>query len=170
MRPENIIAQFADTDGDGGGTINAIGNYSGTADDFYIEAQAGERIGIARVIVQIEDSGAFDAGTYGNGVALTNGITVLVLDSENSTIIDLTGGEPIKKNSDWGRLCYDVQVLDWGTGNEFCLARWTFSRMSDQGDPLILSEGQKLVFRLNDDFSGLVGHRFFIEGEHQPKE
>ncbi len=92
-----LIYQYLDTNGDGTGTTNAIGNYSVTADDFYYEAT--RPCDIERMIVCVRDTGAFDAEDYGNGVALTNGIRVLVHDLADNTDRYLDGGQAILNNA-----------------------------------------------------------------------
>lgn len=158
------LVRILDTNGDGTGTTNANGNYASAADDFYIKPPVGTRYEIDRLIVFIQDTGAFDAELYGNGAILTNGISLLQLNFDGTTRVDLTGGLSIKSNADWGRLCYDVDVKTWGTGDEVLLARFTFSKF---GGPLTLDgdAGQSLVVRLNDNLSALVYHYFTVEGQ-----
>lgn len=160
--PEDKLFRYLDTVGDGNGTKNANGNYSVTSDDFKITPPAGERYAISRMIVEVEDTSGMQAEEYGNlGAALTNGIQVLVVDDGDTTILDLTDGEAIKTNAGWGSHCYDVALKSWGAGDELLLARWTFART---GSRLLLESGYSLLVRLNDDFTGLVGHYFFVNG------
>jgi len=162
---ENLIFRYLDTDGDGSGTKNAIGDYSVTPTDFYIQ-DATANIHLNRMLVTVEDSGAFDAEHYGNGVTLTNGIKVSVTDAEDNELIDLTDGLVIHTNADWGRQCYDVDVKTWGTGDEVALVRWTFDRT---GHPLIITRNKKLKVTLNDDLTALVGHFFQVQGWRIPR-
>lgn len=157
-----LLYRYLDTNGDGTGTKNANGNYSGAVEEFYIEAQAGDSIKIARMIVSLEDTAVMQAEEYGNfGSALTNGITIKVLDEDDNVISDLTNGVPIKTNAQWGALCYDVDKKAWGAGDELLLVRWTFTKA---GDFWHLEPGQRLVVYLNDDFSGLVNQYFMVQG------
>lgn len=156
---DSHLYRYLDTNGDGTGTANATGDYSVTADDFYLLAGGGEQI--HRMIVSVRDTGAFDAASYGNGLALTNGVSVLVYDKNQDTEIDLLGGSNIKTNAEWGAQCYDADVKTWGTGDEMLLVRWTFAKA---GAPLRLQKDDKFIVRLNDNFTGLNGHYFQIQG------
>ena len=76
----------------------------------------------------------------------------------------LVGGGPGAPTSGiWGLHSYDVQQLDWGSGNNVLLARWTFARM---GTPLQLHghQNERLEVVLQDDFSGLIAHVFVAQG------
>ena len=156
-----LLNRFASDTGLPTGEKSAVGDYSVTPKDFYIEALEGERLSVARVIIHVVDSGSFDSGSYGNGITLTNGIQFIY--ERNGVQFNVSNGFPIKTNVDWGRYCYDVNISTYGAGNEALNARWTFSKY---GNPLILNKGDKLILRLSDDFSGLVEHTFLFEGVH----
>lgn len=167
VAPENKIYRFLDTNGDGTGTKDAIGNYSNAGsgvEHFYFQAKG--YADIHRMIVHYEDGVGMRAERYGSlASALTNGILIKVLDSDLSELLDITDYIPIKSNSDWARIAYDVQLLAWGAGNESIGARLTFTRA---GGPIRLEPGQRLVVILNDDFTGLVDQYFMIQGEYKP--
>lgn len=160
--PDRFIYRRLDAVGDGTGTKSAVGDYSLAAQDFKITAPSAHQYEISRMIVSVEDTAGFQAAEYGNlGAALTNGISVLVTDAADATIIDLTDGAPVKTNAQWSSLCYDADLKTWGSGNELLAVRWTFAKA---GAPIRLKPGQSLVARLNDDFTGLVGHTFEVQG------
>ena len=60
------ISRFLDTNGNGTGTKNANGNYSGAAEIFYIQPPAGSRYQINRLIVEVEDAAGMIATEYGS--------------------------------------------------------------------------------------------------------
>jgi hypothetical protein len=158
-----IISRYMDTNGDGTGATNAVGNYTTTAAAFYYQPVAGAVAYISRMIVSVEDTGGMQAEEYGNiGAALTNGIEVKVVD-DVGTIYDLTSGVPIKTNSQWGQVCYDVEVKAWGSGNDLLVARWTFAqsgtRIELEGD-----NNERIEAQLNDNFTDLISHRFIVQG------
>jgi len=166
-----MINQFLDTVGDGTGTTNAIGNYSdagaGAEEFFYTDpSTAGSTNApsyIHRMIVSIGDTSGMQAQEYGNtGGALTNGISIAIKRGAE-TLIDLTP-EVIKTNSQWAEYCYDANLLTWGAGNELMVVRWSFDK---SGDPIRLDAGDKLVVTINDDCSGLLSHRFLIQGQQE---
>lgn len=85
-----------------GGSPDAVGNYSGAAESFFFAPAAGELVALRRMLIFIEDGGSFDSGLYGNGLALTNGITINVKDA-GGLLFTLTP-EPIKTNGGWDRM------------------------------------------------------------------
>lgn len=158
--PEESIYRFLDTNGDGSGTKNANGDYSLTPDEFYFEA--ARDCNIARMIIHIEDTSGMQVQDYGNITSgITNGYAVKVQDESQNDVRDFTDGAVIKTNGDIGRMCYDVEVKTWGSGNEELQARFTFAKA---GYPLYLPAGYRLSITFNDDLSGLVEHYFMIQG------
>lgn len=161
-----MLSRYLDTVGNGSGTKNANGNYSGAGlgeTIFKIQPAAGSVYRIARVIISIRDASGFQAEEYGNlAAALSTGIEVRV-QNDSGTLIDLTDGIPITTNAAWGELCYDVDLKTWGNGDEFLLVRWTFSR-SGTTPQLVGDRNERLEFVLNDDLSGLVSHYFLAQG------
>ena len=112
--------------------------------------------------MHIEDTNGSDVEKYGNISALTNGIQIRVQD-DTGTLLDLTDGLPIKSNAHWGRFCYDDDIKDWGSGNEFVQGRWTFSKA---GAPIRLdgNTNRRLEILLDDSFTGLIDHTFNVQG------
>lgn len=166
--PEPIY-QFLATTGKGGttGHSNAVGDYStatGTSgESFIIKPPVGEAYHIERMMIHIQDTGAFAAEEYGSlGSALDKGVTLRIATS-TGTIHDLTGANPVKANAQWGRHCYDVRVDTWSVGDEFLSARWTFWK---NGYPLRLDgdRGEYLEVYLQNSCTGLVAHDFFVGG------
>lgn len=162
-----MIYRFLDTIGDGSGTDNLIGNYSATVSAVtiaYVASAGGGGVDLYRLLISVGDTSGMQADEYGNlGGALTVGYSFEVVDSDNNQILDLNDGFKIKDNAGIGTLCYDVDVKSWGITptNELLVARWTFEKA---GSPLQLEPGQKLRATLNDDFSGLLSHKFMVQG------
>lgn len=161
MNPKKPIYQHLSSNGDGTGTTNAVGDYSSSETTLYIAPAADETFIINRMIVEVEDVGSFDSGGYGTGSALSNGITLNYRDA-NGIVATLTP-TPITRNADWAGNCHDLTIHNFGTGNEFMTARWTFEK---SGHPLVLwgSNGHSLEIVLNDDFTGLVLQKFTVQG------
>ncbi len=152
---------YLDTVGDGSGTKNAVGDYLSTAQDFKYTAR-GQGVDIERMLVMVEDGQGMRAEFYAAlAQDLVNGITFKTTDSDGTTMQDLTDGIPIKQNAQWGALCYDVAVKEWGAGNEFILVRWTFGH---SGASLHLNAGESLVAVLNDTMTAIVTQTFMIQG------
>ena len=159
--------RFADTNGDGTGDANAIGDYSSTVTDFLIShpASAPTNLFINRLIVHIEDTNNWSADNYGNlSGPLTNGISILKLDGNLQVSQTVTEADPIKSNAHWGKFCYDVNLVSFGSGNDFFQVRWTLAK---SGYPARLAPGESFAVRLNDDFTGLVQHTFNFQGWKQ---
>jgi hypothetical protein len=154
-----IVNQFLRSSG---GEIDAIADYSSVVTEFSFNAE-GYSTSCTRLLVTVEDSTGMDAGKYGNNITLTNGINLLVLNSDD-TVEELLTPEPIFTNAEWGTFCYDVDLKTWGAGNDLLLVRWTFDKA---GSPVDLKKDQRLVVQLNDDFTGLVKHRFLVQGSTQ---
>lgn len=160
LRADKHIYRYVDTNGNGTGTKSAVGNYAIAAEEFYFEASFDTLV--YRMIIGISDTAGMQAQEYGNlGAALTNGVEVEVRDSDDTVLLDLLDGLPVKTNAEWGRVNFDVSLKTWGAGNELITSRWTFEKA---GQPLWLKPGDKFVVRLNDDMTGLLSHTFFLNG------
>lgn len=158
---DNPLSQFMSSNGDGSGVVNLVGDYSETPTEFFIKPPAGEGIILARILIFIGDTGNFSASGYGNGGGLTNGIELKVVANSEDVLSDLTAGLSIKSNAEWSRYCYDVSLIDFGSGENFLSIRWTFEK---SGIPVRLDADNKLVVTLNDDFSGLNQHHMLCQG------
>jgi hypothetical protein len=160
-----LISRFLDTNGDGTGTENFIGSHLATT--AYIQPATTEIIRLTRLIVSIEDGTGIKSGLYGGLSALTNGITITQTD-DSGTLVDFTDGVPIKTNAQWGQLCYDVSWHAWSASptEEMVLVRYTFSRMG-QDVRLNGANAAKLQVNLNDNFTGLLSHRFLVQGYYE---
>ena len=146
-----------------GSTINAVGNYSGAEEHFKITCKEGsQKLHIYRLIIYLEDVGAFKSDRYGVDLVLTNGIHVRTHNGGDTVHADLTAADPIMTNAQWGALCYDVSLDTFGTGNNGSLTvRWT---LANAGAPVTLSAGEYLAVDLEDDYTGLVKHTFMAQG------
>lgn len=165
------IMKVLSSNGDGTGTSNAVGDYSVTPLSLRYEANndgASEIIYIERMIVKIQDTGTLDADTYGNGISLTNGIRVYIRNSADTILEELTS-YPITSTGDWAGHCHDATHHAFGVGDEILSVRWTFAR---SGLPVILkaTEGEYLEVYLNDNFTGLVEHKFIIQGHYDNED
>lgn len=155
----NILVEWLTLDNDGS-TVNSAVDGSGADQRFIWQPPSGKSANINRLIGYVEDQGTFDSGDYGNGLALSSGITVTVEFNDGSSI-DLLDGQPITQNGHWARMCYDTAVSTYGTGNEYLSFRWTFAK---EGKPIKLEDGEKLVVTIRDDLTGLVSQTFRVGG------
>jgi len=155
------LYRHLDVTGDGTGSSDAANDYSTTPGVFKITPASDETFVISRLLVWVQDTGAFGGGDYGHGITITNGISVTL--SDGSTTIDLTDGEPITSNSEWARIAYDLTLSEFSANANYLAARWTFARA---GQALRLDgyESEELRIELSDDFSGLDAHSFMVQG------
>ncbi len=161
-----VDSMYADTVGDGSGTFEAVGNYAGASVDFKFSPPAGSIFRVARLIVFVEDAGAMDSGFYGNGLVLANGIKFYIERNSSKEFPTTTNQAPVKTNGDLAALCHDLEYRAWGAGNTFLTARWTYTKFG-QYIRLIGDSGDSIGVILNDDFTGLVKHRFCIQGYYE---
>lgn len=158
------IWQYADTNGDGTGTKEAIGNYSLGEGIFFITPPAGQIYRINRMLISIEDGvNSVRWDRYGGQAALGTGVVVRM--RRGSTLVkEFTNGIPVTKNALWGANCYDAEAKVVGGGNDFFQARWTFGK---SGTPvrLVGDEGDKLEVVFNDNLSAITSHLFKFDGE-----
>jgi len=154
------------------GDKEITGDYSGAETPFYIAPPAGEVFYLNRMIGGIVDAGSFDSGSYGNGITLTNGIACRLYRggfAEANILLDLFDGCRIKTNTDWARACYDFQVSSFGSGDEYGIFRWTYTK--DGTDPIVLDGDRQdaLALLFHDDFTDLKGHGFCVRGIRKVK-
>ena len=150
---------YLDTNGDKTGTNNAVGDYSSTPEEFFIQPPQYAVWAIERIIVSIH--GACGRSGYGSENPLANGISMKTTDSEGEMILNLTNGVPIKDEMMWGALCFDVSHKNTGEDLTWVFARWTFGK---SGLPIVLKDQQRLVVTLSDDMRHLTEHRFQAQG------
>ncbi len=145
--------------------IEAVGDYSSAPALFSAQAPLTGRLNfsVARMLIYVQDTGSFDAEKYGNNITVTNGIEIYTANAAGEVMDPLTP-EPIRTSGDWASIAYDTQFVGVGTGDEYMSTRWTFSKFVEGG--LTLEDGEQLVVKLNDDFTGLNAHRFTIQGSY----
>lgn len=160
-------SRYATSDGTGvaDGTVeSATVDASVAPIDFWVEAQPGETLIVARLMVMIQDA-SFVATDYGAiTLGATDGVSI-ILEQGGVEVEDLTGGVPIRDTAHWAGQCYDVTVYEgFPAGDEAMAARYTFAK---HGAPLRLEPGDKLIIRLDGNFSTLTEHHFLLEGAYE---
>jgi hypothetical protein len=161
LSPENNLYQFLDTNGDESGTTDALGDHSGAADDYYIQPPSTEVYELARLIIFIQSTTVLASGKYGDQAALTNGIKVII---ENNGTEILLNKVAVKTHDDWAGICFNSENLNYGNvAGKSVAIRWSFFK-AERNIYLNGANSDKFILRLNDDFSNLVHHRFFMQG------
>ena len=149
-----------------GAAKNANVDGSVTPVIFKYTPTAGFDCYLHRMLVHIEDVGAFDADKYGNNIIVANGMNVGVYNqSDDSVVTAIDAGETIKTNSHWGKHCFDISHETFGIGNEALNVRWTFSKA---GYPLHIRAQEYFGVVINDNLAGLVAHYFTVQGFMRP--
>lgn len=132
---------------------------------FEFAPDAGDTVLVRRIIIKLQDGGAFDAEKFGNAIVLANGMLLQVVNADDEVLLDLLDGMVLQTNGDIARECFDVNVHSWGTGDEILVARWTFSKdVGDNGVLLSGDLGHKLRLTVRDDQTGLVDGSVAVRG------
>ncbi len=156
---------FLDTNGDGTGVKNAIGDYSGGAVDFKYIRPIGEagKCFVNGLTVHLHMTAQFSPDVYGDNMTgkLINGLRFLIKDENGNIDRDLTDGLPIKMNAHWSRFGAIHGTEEGVGGDKFFKVSLGTSR---EARTLSLAPKWSFVAELNDDFSGLLGHTFLLRG------
>lgn len=132
---------------------------SSTPQVFKLKPRSGEyAIELHKAVVYVEDAGTFDSGSFGNGISLTNGISLAIYDSNDNVVLDLMAGKNITTNPHWGSLCERLELSSYGAGNESLTAHFDFNTTMPC---LYIGPNQYLGITIADDLTGLVDFHFF---------
>lgn len=151
---------FLTANGDGTGTYNINGDYSGaTATDLYLEIPTGAYY-IATMLVSISASGQFTQGKYGTLDALSNGVKFFV--NPGGFEIPLLSSTAVKSNYEWFELTPHLNLTQFdGLAQTMTIE---FTMAEDYGMYFVLFPGMKFICRVQDNFTGLVAHTFGLRG------
>ena len=151
--------KYLDTVGDGSGTTNAIGDYSGATTVFKTVCSSGSGMTVQSLLIHISGNSNFTLTGYGNGVALTNGVTLQANIGGVSYVFN--SAFPIKSNDDWAHISPSINHLTFvGSGDSLVIP----FLVADFGIPLVLGLGDSLQVNLHDSFTGLVSQHFIAKG------
>lgn len=172
IRTGELYAQFIDTNGDGSGTIDILGDLTtvgGALDgsngtSFYTECPAGKILLVQGFSLTIGIDGKADQevyGTGGTGTALANGIQIRLLSDTNAIEGTFTNGPSahIKTLSDWCTYLPKFDIFEIGTSKDVLIGNWDSNH---SGIPIILHEGDKFEVLVNDNFT-LAAHTSIIK-------
>lgn len=156
------LYQFADTVGDGTGDNNMAVDGSTTPVTFRCKPASGVIYRVARIIISVRDTGAFDSGGWGNlgSTPLTNGMLAQVIWNGTTNVLT---NEPVQSHIDLAALSYDVSHHNWGSGDEFVVFRFTFTK-AGQYIRLDGDTNDELQFLVRDDLTDLVQQRISVQG------
>lgn len=159
VRGQPCFHRFADTVGDGTGTKQATGNYSDGGlgvTDFFITPPAGRVYQVHSMTIYVSDA-ALELYQYVGGSTLTVGIDVIRGPAgSEASLIDTP---LITQLGHWLRqTASGSTMIANGSASDVFVAT-----LPDITKP-VLEPGDKYIIRLNDDFSGLIEHTFFLHG------
>lgn len=164
------LVRFADTVGDGSGSIDANGDYSVTPGTLKIIPPPSMVFVCQRFSIIIADAKAMDSGGYGSNGAnpLTNGCTFTVV-RDGVTLLDFTSGVPVTTNAEWAMYMDDITIHDFGSG-DVLLAAHVNEAALDWPRYLDGRAGDEFHFICNDDLTHLTKHRVLWLGLMVPVE
>lgn len=144
-----------------GSNYNATGDYSASPTNFTVTNSTGRNVIIQGINIQLTCTSAPAYDEYGNASALTNGLNFyysnpqgtfkvnqLISPKNNVDLLGLTGKEPASVN-------------------------WVGTVQTDQYHLELVVLQQKIILEptyqfwveLEDDFTALTGHVFYIQGQ-----
>ena len=158
------VQKWLTSSGDGLGTYNLNGNYSTPTDFYYLTSSLYD---IYSLIIAITDGTTFNYNDYG-GIptgTITNGVKLFIYKASILTEVPLLSGIAIKNNYEYLSVTSDVKLTQFaGTPQTMVI---TFHLKDEYGQPLHLDIGDKVIIRLQDNFTGLLSHTFGIRGIKQ---
>lgn len=161
-------AMLTDT-GEAAGLVNANGNYSITPKSFYIQPPDKVVYEIHTINLEmVTPSNTFDAGGYGSGAVLDEGILMFTENNGDRKNL-LPVGAVIDDNSVWARLSSPERakaVIPNGNNPVHFLARIVLPEMFNTPIWLNGASEDKFGFTLQDDFSSRVTvQNWFVTGK-----
>lgn len=162
------FARYLDTNGDGTGVKEVLGDYSSSPHEIFVQPAPGiVEFRVTRLLGLIRCSGQLRADRYGNQPELTNGIRLTIGTGPNleDELFDAMDGIPVKNNAAWAAMVTSVTEHSFGSGDNFLSVRW---EVGAGAQPVVLFPGIRMSLKFNDDFSGLVSHTFNIQGTFYP--
>ena len=160
--PASFVFSNLSGGGVNGGSMNTTG--AGSAKTFRYTVPAGNKFEWYRTTVMMHDTG-IDGSTYGGVASLATGVQMVVVDSDETVLIDFTssldsGG--IKQNAQWGLLAgVDVNITT-GSVQDTVLVRWTIANAA--GGPMLLKAGQYIAAVVRDDLTGITRYQTQVQG------
>jgi len=154
-----------DINGDGTGAFKIIGDYSSAVEEFYIQPPSNEDYFIIRIVLQLDSEADIDRAKYGTLAALTNGVKLYHEIDSVKTLLNF-GGTAMKDNQALINFSSDMASVELSGANPKTNL-FDLSNVGDRDENAIWLKGStndKLIFEVNDDFSGLIDHEIIVKG------
>jgi hypothetical protein len=166
-RPGRVLNQFLTTNGEPDGPVEANGDYSSGAQDFYIAPPEGAIYETLALSVYVTcpltpGPGKLDYGEIANG--LDNGIQFIFKSGTYENVLN-PGGYLFKNLGDLvmaGARKENTELN--GAAQVLYVFRFEFLRDYARSLPLHGALNESFRVRLNDDFTDLDMHRFSVNG------
>lgn len=155
------FSQFLTKNGTGTLQTNMTGDFlSGSV--ISIIPAAGEILRIESLKVSLSTTHTMSLELYGNLSALGTGVLIRLMDGDGTVLALTDPSLAIKNNSEYAVYASDVTNREWGLEKNLAV-KWDFS---DSGTVLRIDgdSSERLEVLLQDDFSGLISHRFRVTG------
>lgn len=166
VRPRDILAQRLTENGDGTGNANANQDYSGgSLTKFFVQPANDQSFELHTFGIIIRTATAFEAGEYGDGAELEEGIS-LTIEDDTGIIHDFLAGDKIRVNAGWGIILLIDSIIS--SPNSPALLTGSDAFRATVGDPIRIvgSLNQRIVITLNDNMTTrLTDQEFAVTGQ-----
>jgi len=136
-------------------------DYSLSPVDFTFTAD--RRVLLKNVVMYLQDDLQIHYELFGSLPEITNGIRVWYKLNSSSEKVYMDAGYPIKTCGGFGKLSFDVELKEKGSGENVFTGMWDFVEYF--GDYLLLEKGGSFGITINDDLSSLNEFSMFIKGK-----
>ncbi len=152
---------------------NLAADGSSTAVPFYYgpstDSSGPKYVAIHRIIMVLSSAATVGADAYGNGSALTNGITLEVRTggTTGDVVLDPFNGKTVKENAQWAEFGFAPYWIINGTGEDYAIGTW---EVALTGKPIFLNANDLdfIVATVQDDLtsgtSGISRHTLMLQG------
>lgn len=144
-----------------GSSVEMNVNGSVTAVDFDYTVPAGLYLELYKMTMMMTDGEIRWGDFAGLGTALTNGIEIQVLDSDENLLLDVTNSEDIKANEDLGFLAGTDAIRAGSAGDTAYIADMV---VAVGQHPMVLAPGSIVRAKVQDDLTGVSYLRTSIHG------
>ena len=167
-RPENALYKHLRVDGDPAGSPDMCVDGSVTPVLFQYIVPAGKRVIIERVLFTGLGP-TIKPERFVSIAAVTNGLTIDILDPDDNSLLDFLDGHGITANYKWAQMVgVDVpSMLSPGSALDMMPLRWTLGK---SGWATELLAGEKFSVGVHDDLTAIDYLEMFLQGHIEDTE
>lgn len=149
-----------DTNGDGTGLTNGVGNYAAGAIELKYTPPTGRLFQLTALFASLITKANLTSTGYGGlAAALTNGVILRI-----QTLGRMIDTYTFKQNYDYQLLATNYSVTNYTAGKDGLKVGFAYDDIRASGLVLDGNQGDYVSFTLNDDFTSLDQHEFSIAG------